>query len=382
MKHKNFFAGILGLVLVFGILFSGCANPGGGESVQQVTLTYNKNGAAGTAPESKTVDKGSKVIIADEGSLSYTGYTFKGWNTEKNGTGDLYESGDSLTLNEDTTLYAQWFAASTNNSTSNDVATLGIKGTKASSGNAQVATVEIKSDKITITSVGPGSTIITVENAAGNSATIAVTVASNGTITIGSINKYGNAGNSIVGTWITQDLKKVIYFGADESLYYIKSANVAKNAKIKKIPPSSWEVSSAFYGTYEYQLKENNTQLEEFSTGASGYIYALKLDGPATTDASNPIAGFWITMVSKAQPVRYGILFSKLDAGVLNVVEGDYEPHTYTFENNNLTVDTGSPGAIQINTDTNGQTTLKMREIGGTATLTLISASTLFPAFF
>lgn len=36
------------------------------------------------------------------------GYSFDGWNTESDGTGDSYYSGDSILLTEDLILYAQW----------------------------------------------------------------------------------------------------------------------------------------------------------------------------------------------------------------------------------------------------------------------------------
>ena len=36
------------------------------------------------------------------------GYTFTGWSTNKNGGGTSYKDGDTVTLSEDTTLYAQW----------------------------------------------------------------------------------------------------------------------------------------------------------------------------------------------------------------------------------------------------------------------------------
>lgn len=37
-----------------------------------------------------------------------TGYTFTGWNTKADGSGDSYKTGDTFVLNENSTLYAQW----------------------------------------------------------------------------------------------------------------------------------------------------------------------------------------------------------------------------------------------------------------------------------
>jgi len=83
------------------------------------------------------------------------------------------------------------FTVSTNDSVSNDVATLGLVGTAVSSSNANVATVEIVSGKIKITSVSEGSAVITV-SASGNNAIINITVSKTGSITIGTIVKYAS----------------------------------------------------------------------------------------------------------------------------------------------------------------------------------------------
>jgi hypothetical protein len=81
------------------------------------------------------------------------------------------------------------FVSSTDNSVSNNVATLGLIGDEVSSSNTNVATAVIASGKIVITSVAKGTATITVSNGANN-ATISVTVAANGSITIGTIVKY------------------------------------------------------------------------------------------------------------------------------------------------------------------------------------------------
>lgn len=41
------------------------------------------------------------------------GYTFAGWNTQKDGSGTTYKSGEAITISADTTLYAQWTANAT-----------------------------------------------------------------------------------------------------------------------------------------------------------------------------------------------------------------------------------------------------------------------------
>jgi uncharacterized repeat protein (TIGR02543 family) len=72
------------------------------------TVTYNANGGSGTAPSKQTVNEGSNVTVAGQGSLTYSGKTFSGWNTSSSGSGTAYTAGALLTVSENTTLYAQW----------------------------------------------------------------------------------------------------------------------------------------------------------------------------------------------------------------------------------------------------------------------------------
>jgi hypothetical protein len=72
------------------------------------TVSYNANGATGTVPSERTVKEGETITVSSQGSLSYTGKAFGGWNTEADGSGTSYASGASLTVSENVTLYAQW----------------------------------------------------------------------------------------------------------------------------------------------------------------------------------------------------------------------------------------------------------------------------------
>ncbi len=74
------------------------------ETSATYTLSYNANGGSG-APSSNT------------GATSYTisstiptrfGHTFLGWSKSSSATSATYESGDSISLSSDTTLYAVW----------------------------------------------------------------------------------------------------------------------------------------------------------------------------------------------------------------------------------------------------------------------------------
>jgi len=65
------------------------ANDGGGKTVEQVIVN---NTASALAPN----------------PFTRAGYTFKGWNTQAEGGGETYADKQSVTLTENTTLYAQW----------------------------------------------------------------------------------------------------------------------------------------------------------------------------------------------------------------------------------------------------------------------------------
>jgi uncharacterized repeat protein (TIGR02543 family) len=80
------------------------------------TVAYNANNATGgsvPSSHSHTIG-GSNDIATNSGSLVRTGYTFMGWNTKADGTGDNYAAGATnvgdLTTTPSTTvtLYAKW----------------------------------------------------------------------------------------------------------------------------------------------------------------------------------------------------------------------------------------------------------------------------------
>jgi len=72
------------------------------------TVTYNANGANGDAPDAQTVDPGTVIVLPGEGTMTYSGKVFDGWNTLANGEGTSYAEGVSYTVNANITLYAKW----------------------------------------------------------------------------------------------------------------------------------------------------------------------------------------------------------------------------------------------------------------------------------
>jgi uncharacterized repeat protein (TIGR02543 family) len=75
----------------------------------QYLVTYDANGATGgSVPAASTpYPSGVQVPILGQGSLTRSGYTFLGWNSNTNGTGSLYAPGFTFT-SKDATLYANW----------------------------------------------------------------------------------------------------------------------------------------------------------------------------------------------------------------------------------------------------------------------------------
>ena len=80
-------------------------------TVPHYVLAYSANGATGDVPtdENSPYEEGSTVtVLGNTGNLVNGSFTFVGWNTEANGTGISYGAGDTFTITEDITLYAQW----------------------------------------------------------------------------------------------------------------------------------------------------------------------------------------------------------------------------------------------------------------------------------
>lgn len=76
------------------------------------TLSYDANDGSGSIPAQDFIS-GTTVYAAHNSAITRSGYIFKGWNTEDDGTGTSYAPGASFTLSANTTLYAQWGTAST-----------------------------------------------------------------------------------------------------------------------------------------------------------------------------------------------------------------------------------------------------------------------------
>jgi uncharacterized repeat protein (TIGR02543 family) len=73
-------------------------------------VTYDGNGnTAGVPPADGTAyGAGDTVNVLDRGGLARTGYTFAGWNKQRDGRGTHYAAGDTFTIDSNVALYAEW----------------------------------------------------------------------------------------------------------------------------------------------------------------------------------------------------------------------------------------------------------------------------------
>ena len=77
---------------------------------QDITLTYDANGGTNApASDTKQVEKGkSATFTVSSIEPTRENYTFKGWSTNKYATTAEFIGGNSITISQNTTLYAVW----------------------------------------------------------------------------------------------------------------------------------------------------------------------------------------------------------------------------------------------------------------------------------
>ena len=82
------------------------------------TVDYDANGGSGShADENLASGSDYKILTLPGTGITRDGYTFKGWNTKADGSGTSYAPGDTITITEDMTLYAQWEKTSSGSTT-------------------------------------------------------------------------------------------------------------------------------------------------------------------------------------------------------------------------------------------------------------------------
>ena len=214
-------------------------------------VTYSVNGGSGTAPTDATnYLSGASVTTASGSGLSYTGYTFAGWNTASDGSGTTYaaSTGSAFTFSGAITLYAKWTFNVTYNGNGNTGGTAPTDATNYT----QAASVNTASNSGTL--VKAGYTFAGWNTAADGSGT---------TYTAPQTGAFSNTGNitlyakwtGIAGYWVGTS-------GTD----YSTAANWANNA----VPTASDNV-----------IINSGTPNAPALSG-TGYANSLTISGSAT----------------------------------------------------------------------------------------------------
>ncbi|SDP04853.1 hypothetical protein SAMN04487897_1331, partial [Paenibacillus sp. yr247] len=183
------------------------------------------------------------------------------------------------------TKYQVTFTAATNSSTANDVATLGLVGTTATSDAATVATAAINAGHIEITSVGAGTATIKVSDASSHAATIAVTVAADGSMTLGTITKYQVDITTLVATISTAQSK----FDAATEGTEVGQYAVGSKATLQ----TAIDVATAL----KNDANATQTQVDVAATTLSDAVAAFEA-GKVSADTTAPIATIMNTVTT------------------------------------------------------------------------------------
>jgi uncharacterized repeat protein (TIGR02543 family) len=72
-------------------------------------VTYDGNGSnGGVLPTDDTQYRSGASVTVAQDTMIRSQYRFTGWNTSQDGTGTSYAPGDTFSITQNTTLYAQW----------------------------------------------------------------------------------------------------------------------------------------------------------------------------------------------------------------------------------------------------------------------------------
>lgn len=106
------------------------------------TLTYDANGGTGTAPAAVSNASGTSIALPST-TLTRSGYSFSGWNTNSTGNGTNYAIAENYTMpSDDSTLFARWAYTVTYN------------GNGSTSGAVPAAQINYNSIATTVSSPG------------------------------------------------------------------------------------------------------------------------------------------------------------------------------------------------------------------------------------
>ena len=190
------------------------------------TVSYNANGGTG-APSSQTKTYGTALTLSTT-KPTRTGYTFKNWNTAKDGSGTSYAAGASYTGNAALTLYAQW-----------TINTWTVSYNANGGSGAPASQTKTYGQTLTLSSTKPTRTGYTFKGWA-TSASGAVVYAAGGSYT-------ANAAATLYAVW--EIIKLTVTFNAGEGTTSEATRSVNYGSAVGTLPTASKEFSN-FLGWY------------------------------------------------------------------------------------------------------------------------------------
>lgn len=105
-------------------------------AVPTYTVTYRGNGAdSGETTDNTAYAPGTTATVKENG-FTRSRYTFTGWNTKADGSGDSYKTGDWITMTGSVILYAQWARNSSHGGDDDDKYFFAIQKVDAQDGHA------------------------------------------------------------------------------------------------------------------------------------------------------------------------------------------------------------------------------------------------------
>jgi len=134
---------------------------------QAATVTFKANGGTGDDYD-QYIKKNTATALAANTFKHPNGFTFQHWNTADDDTGTSYANGQSVTLNADLTLYAQWKGVLTNSMIA-DIAA------QAYTGSAITPTVTVSFDGEQNLTLNTDYTVSYANNVNAGTATVTVT---------------------------------------------------------------------------------------------------------------------------------------------------------------------------------------------------------------
>lgn len=259
----------------------------------------------------RSVEKDDKITLY---TPTKSGYKFIQWNTKKDGEGKDYDAGDSLTVKENISLYAQWEKASDNNNSDNGnnpsekVSVESITVTSSSGsitqkgGTLQMSasvlpidatnktviwsiksgTASIDSSSGLLTATTNGDVVVAATAADGSNVSGTATISISGQVDSGSNNNGGSTGNG--GSTTPVNLGKItamdknptldnVVLSADEGI--VDLAQLKKSGKLPTKASISCSLSDGTMKKIEIGIKDWTGTFDGTKKDPAGY-YTLK----------------------------------------------------------------------------------------------------------